>query len=52
MKNYLNYINGKWVRSERLFDNINPVTEVVVGKVHEAHPRKMSIMQQERPERR
>ncbi len=36
MKNYLNYINGKWVRSERLFDNINPVTEVVVGKVHEA----------------
>ena len=36
MKNFRNYIDGQWVSSPRLFENINPADSTLVGHVHEA----------------
>ncbi|MEM5318471.1 2-hydroxymuconic semialdehyde dehydrogenase [Paraburkholderia sp. JHI869] len=36
MKQYLNYVNGKWVESPKTFDDISPVDGSLVATVHEA----------------
>ena len=36
MQQFRNYVNGQWLSSERLFDNINPADESLIGQVHEA----------------
>lgn len=36
MKNYRNFVNGRWVESPRTFDDISPVDGSVVAVVHEA----------------
>jgi aminomuconate-semialdehyde/2-hydroxymuconate-6-semialdehyde dehydrogenase len=36
MKNYRNFINGRWVESPRTFEDISPVDGSVVAVVHEA----------------
>ena len=36
MKQFLNFINGEFVATAKTFDNRNPATNEVVGKVHEA----------------
>lgn len=36
MKQYRNYVNGRWVESARRFDDLNPVDGSLVAQVHEA----------------
>lgn len=36
MKNYRNFVNGRWVESPRTFEDISPVDGSVVAVVHEA----------------
>lgn len=36
MKHYRNYINGQWVESPRIFEDISPVDGSLVAMVHEA----------------
>src|SRR5579883_2270235 len=36
MREYLNFVDGAWVRSERQFDDLNPVDGSRVAAVHEA----------------
>ena len=36
MKQYRNYVNGKFVESAKRFDDIDPANGTIVAQVHEA----------------